>query len=89
MPIEKPTPGEAEYAALVDALEHVEPDCHGDERFTADGHDTTNADKGMMRRTCMRCPLLLTCRSYATRATPAAGFWAGRYWGRTSRSEAL
>lgn len=88
MPIEKPTPGETEYRALVVALEQVEPACHDDERFTADGHDTTNAEEERMRRTCGSCPLLSECRSYASQAAPAAGFWAGRYWGRTSRTEA-
>lgn len=89
MPVEKPTAGAAEFRALTDALERITPPCHGDDRFTADRADISNADEVAMRRTCTGCPLLTECRSYASQTAPAAGFWAGRYWHRTSRTEAL
>ncbi|MFT3799466.1 WhiB family transcriptional regulator [Microbacterium sp.] len=71
---------DAAWAALAKALEDTEPPCAGDDLFTADS--PSKDDQEFMRNLCAMCPLLAECASYALAAKPAAGYWAGRRYGK-------
>lgn len=79
-------PGKAEYRALTDALDEIRPACHDDWRFIQERQEIDDDDLAQMRRLCRTCPLAAVCSAYAEKARPAAGMWAGRYWGRKERS---
>jgi hypothetical protein len=69
------TAGEAEYAALVQAMETTRPACRGYDLFTADTTDA--AEKALAARLCAECPLRDLCRDFAEASKPSAGIWAG------------
>lgn len=76
-------PGEAEYAALVEAMETSRPACRDYEFFTADQADT--AQKALATRLCAACPLIDACRAYAEASKPTTGIWAGIPYPRRGR----
>lgn len=68
--------GQAEHAALLQAMEDTPPACDGLETFTHDRFaDPEQTD--MMRGICHACPLLDLCRTFAAAGKPTAGMWAG------------
>lgn len=68
--------------ALTYAARDTTPACTGDARFTAERHETPPSDLVTMRGICRTCPLYDLCNTYATTARPAAGFWAGAFYGK-------
>jgi uncharacterized protein YciW len=75
--------GEAEYAALVEAMETVRPACRDYELFTAD--QTDDAQKALAARLCDVCPLKRACSAYAEASKPTVGIWAGIPYPRRGR----
>lgn len=74
-----PQRGQAEYAALVAAMEDDSPACSDDARFISD--ELTDLDRFRMRGLCRTCPLLDACTTYASVAKPTGGYWAGKHHG--------
>jgi hypothetical protein len=77
------TAGEAEYAALVEAMENDRPACRDYELFTADNTDA--AEKALAKRLCTECPLTRYCDAYAEASKPTVGIWAGIPYPRRGR----
>jgi hypothetical protein len=75
--------GEAEYAALVDAMETDRPACRDYELFTADQTDA--AQQALAARLCDVCPLRALCEAYAEASKPPVGIWAGIPYPRRGR----
>lgn len=68
--------GQAEHAALLQAMEDTPPACDGLETFTHDRFaDPEQTD--MMRGICHTCPVLELCKAFAIAGKPTAGMWAG------------
>ena len=63
------------YLRLQDAIERKQPDCLGDDRYTAD--HITKDERAELGRICAACPLLTPCSDYAAAAAPPAGYWPG------------
>lgn len=74
------------WEALVTAMDEHRPACRGDERFTLDRENVTEADLTAMHGICGSCPIRALCNAYAAADKPSGGYWAGRYWGRKERS---
>lgn len=68
-------PGAGQYITLMDAINHTEPDCQGDNRYIDDGIST--ATRAELAAICAACPLLDPCRAYARAARPTGGYWPG------------
>jgi len=71
---------QAQYRALTTAMHQTDPACDGDDRFTADPWDLTEHERARLAATCRACPLFDLCHQYASKARPAGGMWAGRYY---------
>lgn len=65
------------WERLTNAIEHKQPACLGDDRYTADAHELSIEDRAVMRAICAACPLIQLCTDYATIDKPAAGWWPG------------
>lgn len=70
--------GRLAYRVLTEEAEHSKPLCANNPLFTSDdtSHDAECAEL------CTCCPLRAACRSFAVFEHPAAGFWAGRRYGK-------
>ncbi|WP_420792746.1 WhiB family transcriptional regulator [Microbacterium thalli] len=73
------------WAALQDALATTTPLCANDSRFISDGRSV--ALTRQLQNVCSACPILDTCRDYATTARPhtMAGYWGGAWRGKPMR----
>lgn len=69
-----------EYEALGRAIATTTPPCDGDDRYIRD--DISQADGLEMKEICLeRCPVRRECQAYFDKGHPAAGIWAGMFWG--------
>lgn len=73
------------YAALIDAMETVDPACADDALFTADALE--QEDAAFVATLCSACPLVQLCKNYAQIERPKAGFWAGKHYKTTTKKE--
>lgn len=80
--------GSDAYNALLAAMDKARASCVGDWRFIQERNDLDADQPAEMARICRSCPVSPACLSYARRAAPSGGFWAGRYWGRAERRNA-
>lgn len=69
-----------EYSQLVRAMEHTEPACADDTRFTLDAHQVHEQEATELRHICRGCPLRVECDEYGRAAKPPSGMWAGRFY---------
>ncbi|MCC4247489.1 WhiB family transcriptional regulator [Microbacterium testaceum] len=79
------------YRELAAALlDHPQPPCSGNDRFTADLIDLERDEPLQLAATfCSRCPIKPACVAYADTARPPAGVWGGRtYPPRQTREKA-
>ena len=68
--------------ALNTALLSTTPACADDNRFTND-----DTDPATVKPICNRCPLRNLCKTYAERARPRGGIWAGKKYSHTPKGE--